>query len=267
MRILLYKYLVPFTSQERANRTPQKVRNNNKTKIMASHDRPMNDTTMPPPKILPAKDGATAAATTTTTTTTTTLRNNNDNNTATTTIRKPAVNPRARAKGGLRPGFGLYDWKLLLSKSNDLAQRKGAPIRRDIPIEEVRRHNQVHDGWIILKQRVYNIGPYLHYHPGGVNIFKPVLGKDATTLFDKYHPWVNIDGLVGPLLLGTIEPPKREEERMDYAHHILPVSPKESALPLAPRILPKQVERGSLLDFPRPGDDDDNEEEEEDEDE
>ena len=31
-----------------------------------------------------------------------------------------------------------------------------------------------------------------------------VLGKDATALFDKYHRWVNIENLIGPLLLGTL---------------------------------------------------------------
>lgn len=33
---------------------------------------------------------------------------------------------------------------------------------------------------------------------------KSVLGKDATILFHKYHTWVNIDTLIGPLLLGTL---------------------------------------------------------------
>ena len=86
--------------------------------------------------------------------------------------------------------------KVRLTKSaKDLAQRGGGGLRR-ISREEVAQHDSIHDAWMILKGKVYNIGPYLHYHPGGITILKSVLGKDATELFDKYHPWVNIDGYV-----------------------------------------------------------------------
>jgi cytochrome b involved in lipid metabolism len=133
--------------------------------------RHMNDTTMPPPK---------------------------------TAIRKvPASNPRQ--KFGLRKGFGLQDWVVLTKNAKDLAQRKGAPLRNNITKEELRQHNQLHDGWCSLKGKVYNIAPYLAYHPGGEAILKKVLGKDASLLFDKYHPWVNIEGLIGTLQLGYLD--------------------------------------------------------------
>ena len=142
----------------------------------------------------------------------------------------------------------MHDWKKLLSVANDLAQRKGAPIRRDIPKEEVKLHNKPHDGWIILRGKVYNIGPYLPYHPGGVDIMKGVLGKDATSLFDKYHRWVNIDGLIGPLLLGTVATAKTPT----------PTNTKESSLPNAPRVLPVPTNQSSLG-----GDNNDDDDEEE----
>ena len=139
----------------------------------------MNDTTMPPPKT---------------------------SSTTTPSGRKVAVNPRQRIGGGVKKGFGLHDWKLLLKNTKDLAQLKGSPIRyNDITKEEVKLHNKLHDGWIILRNKVYNIGPYIHYHPGGIDILKNVLGKDATSLFDKYHRWVNIDGLISQLLIGSIK--------------------------------------------------------------
>jgi len=121
---------------------------------------------------------------------------------------------RARSKVGLRKGFGLHDWVQLLRASNDLAQRKGAPLRQIGP-DEIKRHSSIHDGWISLHGKVYNISPYLHYHPGGVAILKPTLGKDATALFDKYHRWVNTDGLIGPLLLGYLDLTKKSSVRDD----------------------------------------------------
>lgn len=45
--------------------------------------------------------------------------------------------------------------------------------------------------------QVYNLTPFLHYHPGGVAEILKGAGRDCTALFDKYHPWVNFDTLVG----------------------------------------------------------------------
>lgn len=160
---------------------------------------------------------------------------------------KAAVNPRHR--------FGLHDWKKLLAASTDLAQRKGQPIRRDMTLEEVRLHNKNHDGWIVLRGRVYNIGPYLPYHPGGVSIFKNLLGKDATTMFDKYHRWVNIDGLIGPLLLGFLATPPKA------ANPFSVVPPNESHLSNAPRVSAQAVSGLSLLQAPGDEEDDDEDDE------
>ena len=114
------------------------------------------------------------------------------------TIKKSLQRPRQKV--GLRKGFALHDWKRLLLASNDLAQRKGQPFR-SIKMSEIKTHDKVHDGWISLHGKVYNIGPYLHYHPGGVDIFLPCLGADASKLFDKFHRWVNIEKLVMLVLL------------------------------------------------------------------
>lgn len=45
--------------------------------------------------------------------------------------------------------------------------------------------------------QVYNLTPFLHYHPGGVPEIMKGAGRDCTALFNKYHPWVNFDTLVG----------------------------------------------------------------------
>ena len=137
-----------------------------------SGERNMNDTTMPPPK---TRVSTTSATSSTTTTTTNTINGGV---------------PRSRQKTGVRKGFGLSDWNRLVAVSKDLAQRRGQFIRR-IRWDEIRKHNDVHDGWIVLKNKIYFISPYLAYHPGGERILKPVLGKDASALFDKYHRWVN----------------------------------------------------------------------------
>lgn len=87
----------------------------------------------------------------------------------------------------------MADWNRLVASSKDLALRGGAALRQKIKWREIRRHNTVIDGWLVLRGKVYFISPYLAYHPGGEKILKPVLGKDASSLFDKYHQWVNIE--------------------------------------------------------------------------
>lgn len=53
--------------------------------------------------------------------------------------------------------------------------------------------------------QVYNLTPYIAFHPGGKDILKGVLGKDCTALFDKYHRWVNSDFLLRNCLVGLPE--------------------------------------------------------------
>ena len=141
--------------------------------------RHMNDTTMPPPPKQPRQ-------TTTNTTKTTT--------TATTTATAAKAIPRN--KTALRKGFGLSDWNKLVRCSTDLAQLRGAGIRHAIAWHEIKQHNTMHDGWVVLRRKVYNLSPYLPYHPGGQAILQNVLGKDITALYDKYHRWVNEEGYV-----------------------------------------------------------------------
>ena len=164
--------------------------------------RHMNDSTMPPPK---PKLQATSSSTTATATST--ARKNTKDDTLTMRspaeiamgIRQKVPPPNTGAK------LGLADWMRLLSVTKDIAQLKGQSVRRNITVKEVQQHRTIHDGWMILQQKVYHISPYLAYHPGGINIMKSVLGKDGTILFQKYHPWVNIDGLIGKLLIGYLD--------------------------------------------------------------
>lgn len=96
---------------------------------------------------------------------------------------------------GSRRRFGLADWNRLLQKNpNLMGHNRDGP--KKMGWTEIRKHNSVHDGWVVLRGKVYNISPYLAYHPGGSTILERVLGKDITALYDKYHRWVNETGYV-----------------------------------------------------------------------
>lgn len=44
--------------------------------------------------------------------------------------------------------------------------------------------------------QVYNITPYLKFHPGGVADLMLGAGGDCTALFNEYHAWVNGHGML-----------------------------------------------------------------------
>jgi len=81
----------------------------------------------------------------------------------------------------------------------------GLGLRRDISMDEVKQHNTAEDAWMVLSGRVYNITPYMPFHPGGAEILARAAGKDGTALFQRYHPWVNGHALLEACLLGAIK--------------------------------------------------------------
>lgn len=53
-----------------------------------------------------------------------------------------------------------------------------------------------------MGSKVYNITPYLPYHPGGERELMKAAGRDGTKLFMEIHPWVNWDTMLGECLIG-----------------------------------------------------------------
>jgi cytochrome b involved in lipid metabolism len=58
-------------------------------------------------------------------------------------------------------------------------------------MEEVSKHNRVDDAWIIIDGRVVDVTKWAKYHPGGEKVLLGFLGRDATAVFNAFHPlWV-----------------------------------------------------------------------------
>jgi len=70
---------------------------------------------------------------------------------------------------------------------------------------EVEQHNTMEDGWCVIHGVVYNMTPYLRFHPGGAKILKLCMGRDGTALFNKYHRWVSADLLAEKCIIGTLQ--------------------------------------------------------------
>ncbi|EKU20235.1 hypothetical protein NGA_0331900 [Nannochloropsis gaditana CCMP526] len=107
-------------------------------------------------------------------------------------------------KTALRKGFGLMDWVKLTTSTRDLSGVLRMGGLRGYRMEEVARHRTSNDAWAVFAGKVYNLTPYLPYHPGGANIIVKAAGTDCTALFNKHHPWVNLEGLAGKLVVGYL---------------------------------------------------------------
>jgi len=106
-----------------------------------------------------------------------------------------------RGKVPLGRGFSQMDWMRLASRSDSLTpHRSAAPI----PMDEVRRHATPDDAWCVLRGVVYDITPYLHYHPGGFESIASVAGTDATRVFEFYHKWVNYHAMLEKCAIGIL---------------------------------------------------------------
>lgn len=114
--------------------------------------------------------------------------------------------PAPRAKVPFEKGYSQMDWLKLTRTHPDLAGLKGQSNRRLISLEEVKKHKSGDCIWTVLKGRVYNIAPYMKFHPGGVDMLMKAAGKDCTALFNKYHAWVNAEFLLEMCLVGFLDP-------------------------------------------------------------
>ncbi|XP_025793112.1 cytochrome b5 domain-containing protein RLF-like isoform X2 [Panicum hallii] len=114
--------------------------------------------------------------------------------------------PVARAKVPFEKGYSQMNWLKLTRTHPDLAGLKGHSNRRLISLEEVKQHKTGDCIWTVLKGRVYNIAPYMKFHPGGVDMLMKAAGKDSAAMFNKYHAWVNAEFLLEKCLVGFVDP-------------------------------------------------------------
>ncbi|KAM7117711.1 cytochrome b5 reductase 4 isoform 1-T1 [Ciconia maguari] len=107
-----------------------------------------------------------------------------------------------RAKVPLKPGRSLMDWIRLTKSGKDLTGLKGRLI--EVTEDELAKHNKKEDCWICIRGFVYNVTPYMEYHPGGEDELMKAAGADGTDLFDQVHRWVNYESMLKECLVGRM---------------------------------------------------------------
>lgn len=114
-----------------------------------------------------------------------------------------------RQKVALEPGHSPLDWARLNSDSPHHILR-GVPPQTPPPQyvkvtkDDLKAHKSIDDCWTCINGKVFNITPYLKFHPGGVQEIMKCAGRDGTSLFNKYHSWVNVDRMLEKCLIGIL---------------------------------------------------------------
>lgn len=90
---------------------------------------------------------------------------------------------KKRKKVALAPGCSPLDWARL-KNSTDL--RGGVTTLLRVTPAELKKHNTRDDAWSAFYGKVYNITPYMRFHPGGEDDLMRVAGRDGTRLFGKF---------------------------------------------------------------------------------
>jgi len=96
---------------------------------------------------------------------------------------------------------------------------------RPVPWSELASHGTEHSCWMAIRGVVYDVTPYLRYHPAGVDEIMRGAGDDATLLFQEYHAWVNVTAMLKPCIVGPLEPtpaPRLFECTLEYGGSLSP---------------------------------------------
>ncbi|KAM4567636.1 cytochrome b5 reductase 4 [Fundulus diaphanus] len=107
-----------------------------------------------------------------------------------------------RNKVALKPGHSLMDWIRFAKSGKDLTGLRGRLI--DVTQDELQKHNKREDCWTCIRGMVYNVTPYMDYHPGGEEELMKAAGIDGTDLFDQVHRWVNYESMLKECLVGRM---------------------------------------------------------------
>jgi len=118
-----------------------------------------------------------------------------------TTTKRPTLSPKKRQQVVLAPGHSPLDWAGLKSSGADL---RGVDTLMRIPPSVLKMHNKKDDAWTAIDGKVYNVTPYLSFHPGGVKELMRVAGRDGSKLFALTHAWVNAEFMLDACMVGFL---------------------------------------------------------------
>ncbi|CAK7212252.1 hypothetical protein SCUCBS95973_001401 [Sporothrix curviconia] len=110
----------------------------------------------------------------------------------------------------LEPGHSPLDWARVTADPTGNRLRGNlpadAPYLLRVTPSQLKQMNgrKGRDAWTALGGMVYNITPYVPFHPGGKGELLRCAGKDGNRLFNEVHSWVNYDNMLSACRIGIM---------------------------------------------------------------
>jgi cytochrome b involved in lipid metabolism len=126
---------------------------------------------------------------------------------STSSLSLPTSTPQLRSrKVLLTPGHSPLDWANLTRTHLNLAGTD--PSGKLLLVTPLMlKSNNGRKGkpmWSSFRGKVYNLTPYVPFHPGGEGEIRRAAGKDGERLFNEVHGWVNWDNMLGACVVGIM---------------------------------------------------------------
>ncbi|KAL6716662.1 hypothetical protein ACLMJK_006230 [Lecanora helva] len=122
-----------------------------------------------------------------------------------------APSSRPSRKVILEPGYSPLDWANLTRNPPTPKYLRGDDVPPNlirVPPSAVRYHNgrKGRNAWAVYQGKVYNLTPYMKFHPGGVDQLMRGAGKEkeAEKLFNEIHSWINWEHMLGECMIGIL---------------------------------------------------------------
>lgn len=117
----------------------------------------------------------------------------------------PYKTTNARNKVLLSPGHSPLDWAALQRSGKNLAGTGTNNLIRVTPSQlKAQNGRKGKPAWSVWQGKVYNMTPYVPFHPGGEGQIMRAAGKEGGKLFLEAHPWVNWENMLGQCLVGVL---------------------------------------------------------------
>jgi len=116
--------------------------------------------------------------------------------------------------------------------------------------EELEKHNVESDCWLAVRGKVYNVTPWVSKHPGGTDTIVLNGGKDATPMFEAYHP-IKVYAMLSKYYVGDIVHDEAHPEFPPMSPFYLGMKTKVEQYfkdkKMSPRYAPEMLIRSVLL--------------------
>jgi len=191
-----------INSAQRAN-GPSSTRGPPKLKPLPHDALPTDAQLMPPPPRPGALRTPPNRTTASRVPTTGPLPNRSSSTNNTLTVPSHRLTNPARQKVILEPGYSPMDWATLQRSGKNLS---GVDRLLRVTPSMLKQMNgrKGRPAWSSYQGKVFNITPYLPFHPGGEGQLRRAAGRDGEHLFAEVHPWVNWENMLGACVVGIM---------------------------------------------------------------